>query len=96
MHTIWTAKDGLPSDSINDIIQDKSGYIWIGTFNGLVRFDGINFITFSKYEEHGFESNSATTLLEGPGGNLWIGTNGEGIARYSNNKFTMFNNSDLK
>ena len=96
MHTIWTAKDGLPSDSINDIIQDKSGYIWIGTFNGLVRFDGINFFTFSKYEEHGFESNSATTLLEGPGGNLWIGTNGEGIARYSNNKFTMFNNSDLK
>ncbi len=96
MHTIWTAKDGLPSDSINDIIQDKSGYIWIGTFNGLVRFDGINFITFSKYEENGFESNSVTTLLEGTGGNLWIGTNGEGIAKYSNNKFTMFNNSDLK
>lgn len=96
MHTIWTARDGLPSDSINDIIQDKSGYIWIGTFNGLVRFDGINFFTFSKYEEHGFESNSVTTLLEDPDGNLWIGTNGEGIARYSNNKFTMFNNSDLK
>ncbi len=96
MHTVWTAKDGLPSDSINDILQDRDGYIWIGTFNGLVRFDGINFTTFSKYEDHGFESNSVTALLEGAEGNLWIGTNGEGIARYSDNKFIMFNNSDLK
>lgn len=96
MQTNWTAKDGLPSNSVNDIIQDRAGYIWIGTFNGLVRFDGINFVTFSKYDGHGFESNSVTSLLEDPEKNLWIGTNGQGIARYSNDKFTMFNNSDLK
>ncbi|MEN8221618.1 MAG: two-component regulator propeller domain-containing protein [Acidobacteriota bacterium] len=96
MHSSWTTKEGLPSDSINDIIQDRTGYIWIGTFNGLVRFDGIDFFTFSKYEKHGFESNSVTSLIEDVDGAIWIGTNGEGISRYINNKFTMFNNKILK
>lgn len=96
MHSSWTTKEGLPSDSINDIIQDKTGYIWIGTFNGLIRFDGINFITFSKYEKHGFKSNSVTSLIEDAEGAIWIGTNGEGISKYKNNKFVMFNNKFLK
>ncbi len=95
MHSSWTTKEGLPSDSINDIIQDRTGYIWIGTFNGLVRFDGINFITFSKYDKHGFESNSVTSIIEDESGSIWIGTNGEGISRYRNNKFTMFKNKIL-
>ncbi len=96
MHTVWTTKNGLPSDSINDIFQDHNGYIWIGTFNGLVRFDGINFFTYSKYEDRGFESNSVTTLILGKDHEMWIGTNGEGIARYKNNTFEMFNSSELK
>ena len=96
MHSTWTARDGLPSDTINDIIQDCSGYIWIGTFNGLVRFDGINFVTFSKHKESGFESNSVTSLLEGVDGTLWIGTNGEGLARYAENEFKMFNEGELE
>ncbi len=95
MHSSWSTKEGLPSDSINDIIQDRTGYIWIGTFNGLVKFDGIKFITFSKYENQGFESNSVTSIIEDKDGSIWIGTNGEGISRYNKNKFTMFKNKIL-
>ncbi|MEN8154570.1 MAG: two-component regulator propeller domain-containing protein [Acidobacteriota bacterium] len=90
MKTIWTAKQGLPSDNITDLIQDKRGYIWIGTFNGLVRFDGINFKVFSSNDNSGFISNSATVIMEGKDGTLWIGTNGDGIARYKDHKFTGY------
>jgi len=95
MHTIWTTKQGLPSDSINDIIQDETGYIWIGSFNGLIRFDGITFVNFSKFEKNGFESNSITSLAEAPDGSIWIGTNGEGVSRFRNNRFTLLNNRAL-
>ena len=36
----WTTEDGLPGMTINIVMQDKAGYIWIGTYDGLVRFDG--------------------------------------------------------
>ncbi len=96
IHTVWTTKHGLPSDSINDIIQDKNGYIWIGTFNGLVRFDGINFHVFSRHDKKGFKSNSVTKIYESSDGALWIGTSGDGLARYYNGKFSMYAGSGLK
>lgn len=90
MKTIWTSKQGLPSDSITDLIQDKLGYIWIGTFNGLVRFDGINFNIFSSNDNSGFLSNSVTVILEGRDRTLWIGTNEDGLVRYKNQKFKIY------
>src|SRR5678816_4472330 len=47
VHESWTVKDGLPVNSINDIIQDRTGYIWAATFDGLVRFDGLRFTVFN-------------------------------------------------
>ncbi len=40
-HTVWTTEDGLPQNSINAIVQTRDGYLWLATFGGLVRFDGI-------------------------------------------------------
>lgn len=42
----WGMEDGLPQSSVNDIVQTKDGYLWMATFGGLVRFDGLNFKTF--------------------------------------------------
>ena len=44
----WTTADGLPGMTITAIMQDKKGYIYIGTYDGLVRFDGVEFINYSR------------------------------------------------
>ncbi len=92
--TTWTTKEGLPSNSITDILQDRKGYIWIATFNGLVRFDGINMDIFTKDKETGFSGNLNTVLLETKDGSLWIGTNGDGLARYKGRKFLLLKKSN--
>ena len=44
----WNFEDGLPGNSVTDIVQDTKGYIYIGTYEGLVRFDGIEFTVINK------------------------------------------------
>ena len=44
----WTTANGLPQNSVNDIVQTRDGYIWLATFGGLVRFDGVRFTVFSQ------------------------------------------------
>ena len=48
VHESWTVKDGLPVNSFSTIIQDRTGYIWAATFDGLVRFDGVRFTVFNS------------------------------------------------
>ena len=45
-HDVWQAENGLPHNSINTILQTRSGYLWLGTYEGLVRFDGVRFKVF--------------------------------------------------
>ncbi len=53
----WTTRDGLPVNSISSIKQGSDGYLWLGTANGLVRFDGETFSTYSTSEYPGLENN---------------------------------------
>jgi hypothetical protein len=53
VHESWTVKDGLPVNSINSLLQDRAGYIWAATFDGLVRFDGIRFTVFNSANSEG-------------------------------------------
>src|SRR4051794_36462635 len=57
VHESWTVKDGLPVNSINAILQDRTGYIWIATFDGLVRFDGVRFTVFNSVSSAELPSN---------------------------------------
>jgi len=60
-HKVWTQQDGLPQDTIRSVTQTSDGYLWIGTDEGLARFDGYEFTTFDK--PHGdLPSNSITAL----------------------------------
>src|SRR5215472_3275799 len=43
---VWTSENGLPDNSVTAIAQTPDGYLWIGTYNGLARFDGVRFVTF--------------------------------------------------
>jgi diguanylate cyclase (GGDEF)-like protein/PAS domain S-box-containing protein len=89
----WTNKEGLPQNSATVINQTADGYIWIGTQEGVVRFDGINMTTFSSGNTAEFKSNIITSLLEDALGNLWIGTF-NGLLRYSKEKFKAFSIDD--
>ncbi len=88
-----TTKNGLPQDTIHAVTQDKSGYIWIGTDNGLVRFDGVKTHLFNHLNTPNLKNNSISVLLAPDDGSLWIGTAGGGITRYKDGKFQCYSTS---
>ena len=94
IHHIWTTRDGLPQNTIHSITQDNSGYMWLGTDRGLVRFDGSLFKTFDKTNTPAIKNNSITSLLMTKKGTLWIGTYGGGITSYKNRRFKNYSNKN--
>lgn len=72
----WTTTNGLPQNSVNAIAQDGDGYLILGTFGGLVKFDGIKF-THIDIIDNSMLSNRILSLLIDNQQTLWIGTEGE-------------------
>lgn len=91
-HTLWTQEQGLPQDTIRAIAQTTDGYLWLGTNEGLARFDGYDFVTFTK-DGGALPESAVTTLYAGRDDTLWIGTF-DSLVRYSNGKFTEFGVED--
>lgn len=77
----WTVFDGLPQSSVNAILQRADGALWLATFGGLVRFDGLTFTPVPVIGPNGDPVPRILSLLEDKGGTLWIGTEGAGLAR---------------
>jgi ligand-binding sensor domain-containing protein len=84
--TISTAQ-GLSQGLINDILQDKDGFIWIATKGGINRYDGYTFKTFTTdpQDTNSISSNAVSNLLEDRLGRLWIGTYDGGVNVYDKN-----------
>ncbi|MCQ2982829.1 MAG: hypothetical protein MJ178_08755 [Treponemataceae bacterium] len=78
---IWTASDGLAGNTITDLIQDRNGYIYLGTYEGLVRFDGQDFTVLNRHTHGGINCVSARAVFEDSQGYLWVGSNDEGLFR---------------
>ncbi|MDZ7342250.1 MAG: hypothetical protein ONB27_12910, partial [candidate division KSB1 bacterium] len=91
---VYTAKDGLPMNSLKKVFQDSRGYIWIGTQEGLVRFDGVEFMLYDKSKHPGLKSNFILDIAEDANGNLWLATGGGGISRFDGFKFTTYDTTD--
>ncbi len=89
---LYTQKNGLASNQVNCIIQDKKGYLWLGTNNGLSRFNGIDFRNFKHAD--GLPGNRINVLTEDRKGNLWIGTDPNGAACYSGKRFYCYSTRD--
>ncbi len=93
-HTVWTTEDGLPQNSINDIVQTRDGYLWLATFGGLIRFDGITFKVFDRANAEGLAGNRITGLYEDRAGVLWIGHEAGAVSRYADGVFTHYTLAD--
>lgn len=102
---VWFANDGLPLNAIFTITQTRDGYIWVGTHEGLARFDGIHFTTFNRQNTPILNNNRITVLCEAPSGTLWIGTGGDrffssggvrggGLFRYDQGRWQRFGMDD--
>jgi ligand-binding sensor domain-containing protein/signal transduction histidine kinase len=76
----WSTEQGLPQSSVISVIQTKDGYLWLGTLNGLVRFDGKHFTVFDENNTPGLDSDRIVFLFEDSRTNLWIGTDAGGVA----------------
>ena len=79
----FTVADGLVSNEANVFLQDRRGFLWVGTFGGLSRFDGASFRNFLHDPAVGesLVQNNVNSLCEDRAGNLWVGTNG-GLDRF--------------
>ena len=85
----WTTEQGLPQNTVNAIAQMRDGYLWLATFGGLVRFDGLKFTVFASAKHPGLASDRLLSLAVDSGGALWIGTE-SGLSRYAGGRFTEF------
>lgn len=88
-HQAWLTENGLPQNTVQSIVQTHDGYLWVGTQEGLARFDGLNFTVFDKENTPAFKSNDIRFLVEDRQGRLWISTS-YGLVCRQNGQFTSF------
>lgn len=81
----YNETNGLPTGEANTVLQTRDGYVWIGSYGGLIRYDGTTFRNYSR--ENAIPSSSIRALFEDSKGRLWIGTNDRGIYIYENHEF---------
>ncbi len=77
----WQTDEGLPQNSVHAIAQTADGFLWVGTEDGLARFDGIRFTLFHDNDAPQLRHVAITSLLATRDGSLWIGAVGSGLTR---------------
>ena len=89
-------EEGLPQSSIYTMLQDKSGNIWVGTMNGVSKYNGLNFENFGKKD--GLAENRVTSSCMDKDGNIWFGHWSGGISKYnsSTKKFDIVPTGNIK
>lgn len=93
VHRAWQTDDGLPQSSVQAIVQTEDGFLWLGTEEGLVRFDGLSFKVFDKTNVAVLKDNFVTALLNARDGALWVGTRG-GLLRRTGTDAHFYTMSD--
>lgn len=89
----WNLDEGLPQSSVNAILQSRDGYLWLATFGGLVRFDGVRFAVFDRSNTPSLRSDRCVNLFEDSRGRIWAGTEG-GVAVVHQGSIRFFGRSE--
>src|SRR4051812_48848849 len=85
----WGTEQGLPNNTVTGIVQTPDGYLWCGTYDGTVRFDGVRFMRIGP-DSTNREVTRVQCLFVDHRGQLWIGSDGAGVWRYVDGTFTPF------
>lgn len=86
--SVYNERNGLPTGEANAVLQTSDGYIWIGSYGGLIRYDGTAFRNYSM-EEGGISSCSVRAIFQDSLGRLWVGTNDAGVFMLAEGVFTQ-------
>jgi ligand-binding sensor domain-containing protein/signal transduction histidine kinase len=93
VHASWTGENGLPQNTVWAILQSQSGYLWLATQEGLVRFDGVRFTVFDKSNTEQIKDNNIGAICKGRDGSLWLGSSA-GLCRLKDDAFTRYTTGD--
>jgi ligand-binding sensor domain-containing protein/signal transduction histidine kinase len=88
----WQREQGLPENYVRALAQTRDGYLWMGSDDGVSRFDGVSF--FSLGLQEGFQSGPVKVLFGDSRGALWIGSEGGGLSCWQGGKLTVFTARD--
>jgi signal transduction histidine kinase/ligand-binding sensor domain-containing protein len=94
-HTAWRFQEGVFDASPVSIAQTTDGFLWIGTLNGLIRFDGVHFESWNDRLQQELHTCCALSLLGSSDGSLWIGT-GVGLAKLNGGKLSAVTDGDAR
>ena len=83
----WHVEEGLPQNKVTAVVQTHDGYLWVGTYNGLARFDGVRFTAFDENNTPELHSRRVTSLFEAVDGTLWICTENGDVSQYKDGRF---------
>jgi signal transduction histidine kinase/ligand-binding sensor domain-containing protein len=86
-------QEELPQSAVLGILQTRDGYLWLGTYEGLVRFDGVRFVVFDRQRTHDLQGTSVFHLSEDRAGRLWVSTNG-GLTVRDGGRFRTYGVAD--
>ncbi len=78
--TNWTVNNELPGNSILDIACPDKGYLYLGSYEGLIRFDGVDFDLYNRNTDSKYGFISARSLFVDSEGNFWVGSNTDGVS----------------
>ncbi len=91
---VWQTDEGLPQNSVNAIAQTSDGYLWVGTREGLARFDGLHFTPVDEAAAPHLKNASIAALCVSRDGSLWIASESNGLTRLKDGSFTHFLKAD--
>jgi ligand-binding sensor domain-containing protein/signal transduction histidine kinase len=83
----WPSAGGVEISVISAMAQTQDGYLWLGTYHGLVRFDGVRFVVFNSMNAPGLQNGRITALCKDDSGTLWIAHETGDLTAYHNGEF---------
>jgi signal transduction histidine kinase/ligand-binding sensor domain-containing protein len=87
--SVWAADEGLPASSVTALAQTPDGYLWVGTYGGLARFDGVRFTAFFPASTPALTHPRIQALAVDVAGTLWITTYDNTVVSYRNDQFKL-------
>ena len=91
---VWTTREGLPHNQVNSIVQTPDGYLWLGTWEGLVRYNGLEFQLFDRSNTPALQDNAIRSLSVAADGAVIVGTSRGGVTVKRGDQWTNFRQKD--